>query len=188
MRGAVNRAFELAKQLPKAVVLQQFNNPACPKAHEHTTALEIWEDCGGRIDVFVSGIGTGGTISGTGAALKRRYPGLHVVGVEPATSQVLKGRRPGPHNIQGIGAGFIPQNLDRNVLDEIVSVADDEAYTVARQLAKLEGIPAGISSGATRSAALRIAARPEFAGKTIVTILASGAERYLSTPLYRDLL
>ena len=188
MRGAVNRAFELAKQLPKAVVLQQFNNPACPKAHEHTTALEIWEDCGGRIDVFVSGIGTGGTISGTGAALKRRYPGLRVVGVEPATSQVLQGRRPGPHNIQGIGAGFIPQNLDRNVLDEIVSVTDDEAYAVARQLAKLEGIPAGISSGATCAAALRIAARPEFAGKTIVTILASGAERYLSTPLYRDLL
>ena len=151
--------------------------------------------CSGSLVVSLLTIGftrfrirVGGTISGTGAALKRRYPGLHVVGVEPATSQVLQGRRPGPHNIQGIGAGFIPQNLDRNVLDEIISVTDEEAYEFARRLAKLEGIPAGISSGATCAAALRIAARPEFAGKTVVTILASGAERYLSTPLYRDLL
>jgi cysteine synthase A len=187
MQGAVNRAFELAAQLPDAMVLQQFTNPACPKAHEHSTALEIWDDCGGTIHGFVAGVGTGGTITGTGRALKRRYPRLHITAVEPIGSQILSGRRAGPHNIQGIGAGFIPQNLDQSLLDEVIAVTDEQAYETARALAKREGIPAGISSGATCFAALQMARREAFRDKVIVVILASSSERYLSTPLYRDL-
>ncbi|MEE2755549.1 MAG: cysteine synthase A [Myxococcota bacterium] len=188
MQGAVTRAYELANKIPGALVLQQFNNAAGPAAHENSTAVEIWNDCDGQLDAFVSGVGTGGTITGTGRALKTRNPSIHIVGVEPSTSQVINGRRPGPHNIQGIGAGFIPDNLDKSVLDEVIAITDEEAYETARKMAKLEGIPAGISSGATCCAALKLARRKDFAGKTIVAIVASAAERYLSTPLYRELI
>lgn len=187
MQGAVDRAYALARELPDAVVLQQFQNPANPAIHERTTAVEIWDDTDGQVDVIVGGVGTGGSLTGIGRALKPRKPALHLVAVEPTGSAVLSGKRPGLHGIQGIGAGFIPKNLDRSLLDEIVTVDDADAYETARQIARLEGIPAGISSGATAHAALQLARRPAFAGKLIVVIFASGAERYLSTPLYRDL-
>jgi cysteine synthase A len=187
MHGAVERARVLARDLPKAVVLQQFANPANPGIHFRTTGPEIWDDTGGKIDVFVVGVGTGGTISGAGRFLKQQNPKLHIVAVEPAGSAVLTGGRPGPHQIQGIGAGFVPQNVDRSLVDEYLSVTDEEAFEHARMLARLEGIPAGISSGAACKAALVVAARPEWAGKVVVTLFASAAERYLSTRLYRDL-
>ncbi|MEE2786919.1 MAG: cysteine synthase A [Myxococcota bacterium] len=188
MQGAVERAFELARSLPDALVLQQFSNPANPDIHRSTTAQEIWDDTGGRVDYLVGGIGTGGSITGIGQALKALNPKVKVIGVEPATSAVVSGKSAGPHNIQGIGAGFVPRNLDRNILDECVRIQDEDAFEAARQLARNEGIPAGISSGATFAAALKVAARPTANGKTIVVIFASCAERYLSTPLYRDLI
>ncbi len=188
MQGAVNRAYALAKSLPHGIVLHQFSNAANPQAHRVGTAEEIWADTDGQVDAIVGGIGTGGSISGIGSALKEKNPSIYVMGVEPARSAVINGHRPGQHNIQGIGAGFIPENLDRTVLDECIPVIDSTAFDQARELARLEGIPAGISSGATCAAALHLARRPEFAGKTIVVIFASCAERYLSTPLYRDLL
>ena len=187
MNGAVNRANALARKIPGAVVLQQFANPANPNVHRETTALEIWDDTAGRVDAVVGGVGTGGSISGIGGTLKEHNPELRVFAVEPASSSVLSGGRPGPHQIQGIGAGFVPENLSRDVIDEVIRVPDADAYEYARQLARLEGIPAGISSGATCAAALQVARRPEFAGKTIVVLFASSAERYLSTPLYRQL-
>ncbi|MCB9528961.1 MAG: cysteine synthase A [Myxococcales bacterium] len=187
MQGAVDRAYALARELPDAVVLQQFQNPANPAIHERTTAAEIWDDTDGAVDVIVGGVGTGGSLTGIGRALKPRKPALRLVAVEPSQSAILSGKRPGLHGIQGIGAGFIPKNLDRNLLDEIITVDDADAYDTARRIARLEGIPAGISSGATAHAALQLARRPALAGKLIVVIFASSAERYLSTPLYRDL-
>ncbi len=187
MRGAVQRAEALAATLPDALILQQFENAANPAVHARTTAEEIWADTDGRVNGFIAGVGTGGSVSGVGRALKARNPDLKVYAVEPAGSAVLSGQRPGPHQIQGIGAGFVPPNLDRGVVDEVLTVTDDAAYETARALARLEGIPAGISSGATARAALDLAQRPELAGKVLVVIFASSAERYLSTPLYRDL-
>lgn len=188
MHGAVERARALAAEHADALILNQFGNPANPEVHARTTGEEIWHDTDGQVAAVVAGVGTGGTISGIGKTLKAHDPAVKLVAVEPATSAVIGGKAPGPHRIQGIGAGFVPQNLDRAVIDTILTVTDDEAFDVARQLARLEGIPAGISSGATCAAALRYARTPAMKGKTIVAIFASCAERYLSTRLYRDLL
>jgi cysteine synthase len=188
MHGAVSKAYELAKNTENAIVLQQFSNPSNPGIHQRTTAEEIWTDTQGQMDALVVGIGTGGSISGIGSYLKSKNPKIRIFGVEPSTSAVINGARPGSHEIQGIGAGFVPDNLDRSVIDECLKVTDSEAFDIARKLARLEGIPAGISSGATCAAALKIAKRPEFKGKRIVVIFASCAERYLSTRLYRNLL
>jgi cysteine synthase A len=187
MRGAVARAEELARDNPNAIIPQQFSNPANPDIHRRTTAEEIWIDTNGEIDAFVAGVGTGGTITGVGQVLKARNPSLRVIAVEPEDTAVLSGGKPGPHKIQGIGAGFVPEILDRSVIDDIVRVSNHQAFDVARALARFEGIPAGISSGAAVSAALTIGARPEFSGKTIVAVLPSFAERYLSTPLFEGL-
>jgi cysteine synthase A len=188
MKGAVARAEELAKTLPNAIIPQQFQNPANPEIHRRTTAEEIWNDTSGKVDIVVSGIGTGGTITGVGQVLKSRKPGLRmVVAVEPEDSPVLSGGAPGPHKIQGIGAGFVPDVLDRGVIDEIVKIGNQTAFETARKLARTEGIPAGISSGAAVAAALQVATRPESAGKQIVVIIPSFAERYLSTALFEGL-
>jgi cysteine synthase A len=184
MKGAVAKAGELAAENPDAIIPQQFENPANPEIHRLTTAEEIWTDTGGEVDYFISGVGTGGTITGVGQVLKPRRPGLKVVAVEPEDSAVLSGRPPGPHKIQGIGAGFVPPILDRSVIDEIVTIGNQTAFETARQLARIEGIPVGISSGAAVAAALEIAARPEAEGKTIVLIIPDFAERYLSTALF----
>ena len=188
MQGAVSKAFELAASIKNGIVLQQFANPSNPDVHARTTAEEIWSDTDGQLDALVDGIGTGGSISGIGRVLKSRSPSIQIVGVEPRGSAIINGQRPGPHGIQGIGAGFIPDNLDRSVLDECLQITDDDAFHTARQLAKLEGIPAGISSGATCAAAIQLAKRPSIKGKRIVIIFASCAERYLSTRLYRELI
>jgi cysteine synthase A len=183
MAGAVERAEQIAAATAGAVLLQQFRNPANPEAHRRTTAEEIWSDTDGRVDIFVAGVGTGGTITGVGQVLRERRPSVWVVAVEPATSAVLSGGAAGRHEIQGIGAGFVPDVLDRRVIDEIVPVADEEAFRAARLLARTEGIAAGISSGAALHAARQVAGRPENAGKLLVVILPSPAERYLSTAL-----
>lgn len=188
MRGAVERAVELTRTLPDALLLQQFRNAANPQAHRQTTAPEIWEDTDGKVDVLVAGVGTGGSVTGIGGALRALNPKLRIVAVEPTTSAVLSGGRAGAHQIQGIGAGFVPENLDRQLIDEVIAVRDEDAFATARLLARTEGIPAGISSGATCFAALEVARRPELAGQNVVVIFASSAERYLSTPLYRELL
>lgn len=187
MKGAVARANELAKEIPNAVIPQQFENPSNPAVHRRTTAEEIWNDTAGKVDVVISGIGTGGTITGVGSVLKARKPSLRMVAVEPEDSAILSGRPPGPHKIQGIGAGFIPGILDRSVIDEIVTIGNETAFATARKLAKLEGIPGGISSGAAVAAALEVGTRKEMAGKTIVVIIPSFAERYLSTALFDGL-
>jgi cysteine synthase A len=187
MKGSVARAEELLRELPKAVMPQQFNNLANPEIHRLTTAEEIWNDTHGEVDAFVSGIGTGGTVTGAGEVLKKRRPSVRIVAVEPEDSAVLSGRQPGPHKIQGIGAGFIPEVLNRNVIDEVVTVGNQTAFDMARAVAKFEGIPAGISSGAALAAAFEVGARPEMAGKNIVVIFPSFAERYLSTPLFEGL-
>lgn len=187
MRGAVAKAEELKNEIPGAIIPQQFENPANPAIHRATTAEEIWNDTDGRIDIFVSGVGTGGTITGVGQVLKPRKPGLRIVAVEPEDSPVLSGGQPGPHKIQGIGAGFVPGVLDRGVIDEVVTVGNQTAFDTARALAKLEGIPAGISSGAAVAAALEVGARPENAGKTIVVVIPSFAERYISSALFEGL-
>lgn len=184
MKGAVAKATELAAENPDAVIPQQFENPANPEIHRVTTAEEIWNDTKGEIDYFVSGVGTGGTITGVGQVLKPRRPSLKVVAVEPEDSAVLSGRPPGPHKIQGIGPGFVPPILDRTIIDEIVTIGNQTAFETARQLAKFEGIPVGISSGAAVAAALEIATRPEAEGKNIVLIIPDFAERYLSTALF----
>jgi cysteine synthase A len=184
MAGAVRQAERLLGELPKAVMPQQFSNPANPAVHRDTTAEEIWADTGGAVDVFVSAVGTGGTITGVGEVLKARCPGLHVVAVEPEDAAVLSGGRPGPHSIDGIGAGFVSQVLNREVIDEVITIGNETAFDTARRAARLEGLPVGISSGAALAAALEVGARPRFAGKRIVVILASFAERYLSTPLF----
>ncbi len=183
MRDAVLKAEEIASETPGAVTLQQFKNPANPDVHERTTATEIWEDTGGAIDAFIAGVGTGGTITGVGRFLKARRPDIRVIAVEPSTSAVLSGQPAGQHLIQGIGAGFVPDILERDAIDEVMTVTDRAAFDCARRLAREEGILAGISSGAAVSAALRVGKRPQLAGKTIVVILPDTGERYLSTPL-----
>ena len=187
MRGAVARAQELAKEIPNAVIPQQFENPANPAIHVRTTAQEIWNDTQGQVDVVVSGVGTGGTITGVGRALKKLKPSIRMVAVEPEDSAVLSGRQPGPHKIQGIGAGFVPGILDREVIDEVVTIGNETAFATARRVARLEGIPVGISSGAAVAAALEVAQRSDMVGKTIVAIIPSFAERYLSTALFDGL-
>ena len=186
MKGAIAKAEELLNAHPGAISPNQFGNPANPEIHRLTTAEEIWADTAGAVDVVVAGVGTGGTITGCGEVLKPRKPGLRMVAVEPEASPVLSGGAPGPHPLQGIGAGFVPDILDRAVIDEVVKVSNEAAFARARQLAKLEGIPAGISSGAILEAAIVVAKRPEMAGKTVVAILPSFAERYLSTALFDE--
>ena len=187
MKGAVAKAEELLKQTPKAVMPQQFKHPANPSIHQRTTAEEIWNDTQGNVDVFISGVGTGGTITGVGQVLKPRKPTLRIVAVEPTESPVLSGGQPGPHKIQGIGAGFVPQILDRSVIDEIVTIDSPIAFATARALARHEGIPTGISAGAAVAAAIEIGTRPASAGQTIVVIVPDFAERYLSTALFEGL-
>jgi cysteine synthase A len=187
MRGAVAKAVELAAEGADAFVPQQFENPANPEVHRLTTAEEIWADTDGEIDAFVAGVGTGGTLTGVGGVLKKRRPGVLVVAVEPADSPILSGGAPGPHKLQGIGAGFIPKVLDTGVYDEIVKVSADDAFGTARDLARREGVLVGISAGANAWAAGQVARRPEFRGKTVVTVLCDTGERYLSTPLFGDL-
>jgi cysteine synthase len=187
MKGAIAKAQELVETTPGAVIPQQFENPANPEIHRRTTAEEIWNDTHGQIDAFVSGVGTGGTITGVGEVLKPRRPSLKIFAVEPEDSPVLSGGQPGPHKIQGIGAGFVPPILDRSVIDEVVTVGNQTSFDTARLVARLEGIPVGISSGAAVAAAIEIGRRPEFAGKNIVVVIPSFAERYLSTALFEGL-
>ena len=184
MTGAVEKAEELMKERPGAYMPAQFDNPANPDAHKKTTAEEIWADTEGQVDIFVAGVGTGGTITGVGTVLKERKPGVRIIAVEPDSSAVLSGEKAGKHAIQGIGAGFIPSILDRNVIDEIIRIKDEEAIDTAKKLAKLEGIFCGISSGANVLGALKVAARPENAGKKVVVIICDTAERYLTTALF----
>jgi len=184
MRGAVKKAEELKRQIPGSFIPQQFENPANPRIHTLTTAEELWEDTQGRLDILVAGLGTGGTATGVARAIKARKPAFKVVGVEPEASPVLSGGKPGPHRIQGIGAGFVPGVLDRRALDEIVQVTNEEAFATARRLAKEEGILCGISSGAAMWAALKVASRPENQGKLVVVVFPDSGERYLSTPLF----
>ncbi|MEA4898252.1 MAG: cysteine synthase A [Christensenellaceae bacterium] len=184
MKGAIRKAEELAAELPSAFIPQQFNNPANPRTHRETTALEILADTDGAIAAFVAGVGTGGTVSGVGQALKEKVPGVKIFAVEPAASPVLSGGQPGPHKIQGIGAGFVPGVFDPSVVDEVVTVGNDEAFETARAAASTEGLLVGISSGAALHAATRIAKRPEFAGKNVVVLLPDTGERYLSTSLF----
>ena len=184
MKGAINKAEELANELSDAYIPQQFNNPANPKIHRETTAVEILEDTDGDIAAFVSGVGTGGTVSGVGQVLKEKVPGVKIIAVEPSASPVLSGGQPSPHKIQGIGAGFVPEVFDRSVVDEIITVGNEEAFETARDVAAAEGLLVGISSGAALYAATQLALRPEFAGKKIVVLLPDTGERYLSTPLF----
>ena len=186
MAAAIAKADELASTIPNAIVAGQFINPANPAAHEATTGPEIWEDTDGQVDIFVCGVGTGGTITGTGRYLKSMNPAVKVIGMEPAGSPVLSGGKAGAHGLQGIGAGFIPEVLDVDVMDEVVTVTEAEAYAAGRLLARREGILAGISSGAALHAAISVASRPENAGKTVVVLLPDTGDRYLSTPLFGD--
>ncbi len=187
MKGAIERAREIVETTPGAIMPQQFENPANPEIHRRTTAEEIWEDTGGRLDAVVCGVGTGGTITGVGQVLKERDPNIRMIAVEPEESPVLSGGEPGPHRIQGIGAGFVPDILDTSVIDEVMRIDSDTAFATAREMAAREGIPVGISSGAAVEAALRVASRPDMAGRRIVVVIPSMAERYLSTALFDGL-
>ncbi len=187
MPGAVGAAEEVVASTPGAIMLQQFSNPANPAIHRKTTAEEIWRDTGGNVDVLISGVGTGGTLTGCAEVLKARRPSLHVVAVEPEDSPVLSGGIPGPHKIQGIGAGFVPAVLNSEYIDEIIKIANETAFSMSRRVARLEGVPGGISSGAALAAAVEVGRRPDMAGKAIVAILPSFAERYLSTALFEGL-
>ena len=187
MKGAIARAEALVAEDPNALMLQQFENPANPAIHRTSTAEEIWTDTGGAVDAIVAGVGTGGTITGLGEILKPRKPDLQLIAVEPEDSAILSGGAPGPHKIQGIGAGFIPPILDRSVIDEVIRVGNEPAFAMARDAARTEGLPCGVSSGAALTAAIEIGRRPAMAGKRIVVILASHAERYLSTALFEGL-
>ena len=184
MTGAINKAAELVASIPHSFMPQQFKNPANPEIHRTTTAEEIWRDTDGEVDIFIAGIGTGGTITGVGEVLKKRKPQIKIIGIEPADSPVLSGGKPGPHKIQGLGAGFVPDVLNKSIIDEIVTVENEDAFRISRQLARTEGLLVGISSGAAVYAALQVAKRPENKGKKIVVILPDTGERYLSTPLY----
>ena len=186
MKGAIARAEQLQKEIPNSFIPSQFENPANPAVHERTTGPEIWEDTDGKVDAFVAGVGTGGTVSGVGRYLKSKKPSIHVVAVEPTDSPVLSGGKPGPHKIQGIGAGFIPVTLDTKVYDEIIQVKNEDAFAYGREFARREGALVGISSGAALAAAVELAHRPDFAGKTIVVLLPDGGDRYLSTDLFLD--
>ena len=187
MKGAIAKAQEIVATTPGAVMPQQFENPANPEIHRRTTAEEIWNDTAGEVDVVISGVGTGGTITGVGQVLKPRKPGLKMIAVEPEDSPVLSGGQPGPHKIQGIGAGFVPAVLDRAIIDEVVTVGNQTSFDTARLMARLEGIPVGISSGAAVAAAIEVGARPGMEGKTIVIIIPDFAERYLSTALFEGI-
>jgi len=187
MKGALARAKELVEQTPHAVMPQQFENPANPEIHRRTTAEEIWNDTNGKVDVIISGVGTGGTLTGVGQVLKQKNPDLKMIAVEPEDSPVLSGGQPGPHKIQGIGAGFVPSILDTSQIDEVVTICNETAFETARRVAREEGIPVGISSGAAIAAALEVAAREGMEGKTVVAIIPSFAERYLSTALFEGL-
>ena len=186
MRGAIAKAEELAQDNPNSFIPQQFNNPANPAAHRGTTAEEIWRDTDGKVDIFVAGVGTGGTITGVGEGLKKHNPAVKIIAVEPSSSPVLSGGQPGPHALQGIGAGFVPDVLKRAILDEIVPVKNEDAFATSRALSKTEGLLVGISSGAAAWAATQIAKRPENTGKVIVVLLPDTGERYLSTPLFTE--
>jgi len=187
MRGAIERANDLLREHKGAIMLQQFENPANPEIHRRTTAEEIWRDTGGNVDAIVIGVGTGGTLTGVGEVLKPRRPSLRLIAVEPEDSAVLSGGPPGPHKIQGIGAGFVPKVLNASLIDEILRIGNETAFTYARKAARLEGLPVGISSGAAIAAALEVGGRPGMAGKTVLAILPSASERYLSTPLFDGL-
>ncbi|HUA66887.1 MAG TPA: cysteine synthase A [Alphaproteobacteria bacterium] len=186
MKGAIAKAEELRQQIPNSVILQQFSNPANPEIHRKTTAEEIWRDTDGKVDIVVAGVGTGGTITGVGEVIKKRKPSFKAIAVEPLKSPVISGGQPGPHKLQGIGAGFIPENLNTKILDEAIQVTEEDSAPVSREVNKLDGIPIGISSGAIVWAALQVAKRPENDGKIIVAIVPSSSERYLSTWLFAD--
>ena len=184
MSGAIKKAEELAKEIPDSFIPSQFSNPANPKAHENSTGIEIWEDTDGKVDIFVSAVGTGGTVSGTGKYLKSKNPDIKVVAVEPTGSPVISGGKAGSHKIQGIGAGFIPETLDMNIFDEVIQVTDEDAFSQGRQIVKSEGVLVGISSGAALQAGIELAKRPENKGKNIVVLFPDTGERYLSTLMF----